>query len=286
MTQEAIDLILTAWTAPEPFDWHGEFWQGEKLLIIPQPLTKPHMEVGMACSRSEGTLELTAQKGFIPLLSWVPLPKQLKEMIEIYQRAGAEAHRPAPLSRVRVARMVYVTDSVQQAKHDLREVDLGAAKVTGRLNHYIPAGGTRDDLTMEYMIDQGAFFCGDPDTVYRGIKDFYDEIGGFGVLLLLAGKDWGTHEQRERSMRLFMLDVAPRLAILDADNAAAQHSSRTGLLKSAMCWSTCSLLPSIPSAHTLARVGPRKVLWMRSDSSSQMIVRGTLDGSLSRLELV
>jgi alkanesulfonate monooxygenase SsuD/methylene tetrahydromethanopterin reductase-like flavin-dependent oxidoreductase (luciferase family) len=223
MTQEAIDLILTAWTAPEPFDWHGQFWQGEKLLIIPQPLTKPHMEVGMACSRSEGTLELTAQKGFIPLMSWVPLPKQLKEMIEIYQRAGAEAHRPAPLSRVRVARMVYVTNSVEQAKHDLRDVDLGAAKVTGRLNHYIPAGGTGDDLTMEYMIDQGAFFCGDPDTVYHGIKDLYAEIGGFGVLLLLAGKDWGTREQRERSMRLFMSDVAPRLANLDPDSAAAEH---------------------------------------------------------------
>ena len=61
-------------------------------------------------------------------MSWVPQPKQLKEMIEIYQRAGAEAHRPTPLSRVRVARMVYVTDSVQQAKRDLRDVDLGAAK--------------------------------------------------------------------------------------------------------------------------------------------------------------
>ena len=112
----------------------------------------------MACSRSEGTLELTAQKGFIPLISWVPPPTQLKQMIEIYQRAGAKAHRHAPLSRVRVARMVYVTDSVHQAKRDLYDVDLGAAKVTGRLNHYIPAGGTRDDLTMEFMIDQGAFF--------------------------------------------------------------------------------------------------------------------------------
>jgi alkanesulfonate monooxygenase SsuD/methylene tetrahydromethanopterin reductase-like flavin-dependent oxidoreductase (luciferase family) len=221
MTREAIDLILTAWTAPEPFDWRGEFWQGERLHIIPQPLTKPHMEVGMACSRSEGTLELTAQKGFIPLMSWTPARKQLKEMIEIYQRAGAEAQRPAPRSRVRIARTVYVTDSVAQAKRDLGAIDLGAAKVTGRLNHYIPAGGTRDDLTMEYMIDQGAFFCGDPDTVYRQVKDLYDEIGGFGVLLLLAGKDWGTREQRERSMRLFMSEVAPRLAYLNPDGAGS-----------------------------------------------------------------
>ena len=33
MVREAIDLILTAWTATEPFDWHGEFWQGEKWLL-------------------------------------------------------------------------------------------------------------------------------------------------------------------------------------------------------------------------------------------------------------
>ena len=136
-------------------------------------------------------------------------------MIEIYQRAGAEAGRSTPRSRVRVSRMVYVTDSVAQAKRELGAVDLGAAKVTGRLNQYIPEGGTRDDLTMEYMIDRGAFFCGDPDTVYKQIKDFYDEVGGFGILLLLAGKDWGTREQRERSMRRFMAEVAPRLAKLN-----------------------------------------------------------------------
>jgi alkanesulfonate monooxygenase SsuD/methylene tetrahydromethanopterin reductase-like flavin-dependent oxidoreductase (luciferase family) len=115
--------------------------------------------------------------------------------------------------------MVYVADSVEEAKRDLRDIDLGAAKVTGRLNHYIPVGGTRDDLTMEYMIDRGVFFCGDPATVYDRIKSLYDEIGGFGVLLLLAGKDWGTREQRERSMRRFMTEVAPRLANLDPDAA-------------------------------------------------------------------
>ena len=54
MTREAVDLILTAWTATGPFDWHGEFWHGEQLHIIPQPLTKLHMEVGMARSAQRG----------------------------------------------------------------------------------------------------------------------------------------------------------------------------------------------------------------------------------------
>ncbi|MGZ9129856.1 MAG: LLM class flavin-dependent oxidoreductase [Candidatus Binatia bacterium] len=76
------------------------------------------------------------------------------------------------------------------------------------------------DLTMEYMIDRGAFFCGDADTVYHRIKNLYDEIGGFGVLLLLAGKDWGGRAQRERSMRRFMTEVAPRLANLNPDVAS------------------------------------------------------------------
>ena len=39
MMREAIDLILKAWSAAEPFDWHGQVWQGEKWHIIPKPLT-------------------------------------------------------------------------------------------------------------------------------------------------------------------------------------------------------------------------------------------------------
>ena len=46
MFREAVDLILKAWEAPEPFDWNGAVWQGEKWHIIPKPMTK--MEVGTA----------------------------------------------------------------------------------------------------------------------------------------------------------------------------------------------------------------------------------------------
>ena len=49
----------------------------------------------------------------------------------------------------------------------------------------------------------------------------YDEVGGFGVLLLIFGKDWGTREQRGRSMERFMAEVAPRLAALDPDKPSA-----------------------------------------------------------------
>jgi hypothetical protein len=93
--------------------------------------------------------------------------------------------------------------------------------VGGRLDQYIPEGGSRADLTMEYLIDSGVFYCGDPETVYNGIKSYYDAVGGFGVLMLVVGKDWGTREQRATSMRRFMEEVAPHLADLEPDLTTA-----------------------------------------------------------------
>jgi len=215
--REAIDLILKAWSAPEPFDWHGQVWQGEKWHIIPKPLTD--IEVGIACSRSDSTIELTAEKGFLPLMSWTPTMEQVRGMIDAYMHSPHQRGPKPARSRVRVGRVVYVADSVAQAKRDLRDADLKHAY--GRMQHLVPPGGSNADLTFERFIDNGFFICGDPDTVYQGIKRFYDDVGGFGTLLIIVGKDWATIEQRTRSMERFMAEVAPRLAALNPDKIPA-----------------------------------------------------------------
>jgi alkanesulfonate monooxygenase SsuD/methylene tetrahydromethanopterin reductase-like flavin-dependent oxidoreductase (luciferase family) len=215
MIREAIDLILKAWSAPEPFDWHGQVWQGEKWHIIPKPLTD--IEVGIACSRTDSTIELTAEKGFLPLMSWTPTMEQVTGMIDTYMHSPHQRGPKPARSRVRVGRVVYVADSVAQAKRDLRDADLKHAY--GRMQHLVPPGGSNADLTFDRFIDNGFFICGDPDTVYHGIKRFYDDVGGFGTLLIIVGKDWATLEQRTRSMERFMAEVAPRLAALDPDRA-------------------------------------------------------------------
>lgn len=216
MMGEAIDLILKSWTAPEPFDWDGEIWQGKNWHIIPKPLTQPRPDVGLACSRSEGTLALAAEMGFLPLMSWNPPVDQIKQMLETYME-GDNDEIPARRSRARVARVVYVAETDEQAYKDMESVDLGIPLSSGRLDQYIPEGGSRDDVTMVNLMKSGDFFGGSPDTVYQGLKNFYDEVGGFGTLLIVAGRNWGTWEQRQRSWTLFMEEVAPRLAKLDAD---------------------------------------------------------------------
>ncbi len=124
MMNEAIDLILKCWSSPEPFDWDGDIWQGKNWHIIPRPLTQPRPEVGIACSRSEGTLAMAAEKGFLPLMSWNPSTDQIKQMIEMYMDGGNDA-MPPRRSRARVARVVYVAESDEQAYKDLENVDIG-----------------------------------------------------------------------------------------------------------------------------------------------------------------
>jgi alkanesulfonate monooxygenase SsuD/methylene tetrahydromethanopterin reductase-like flavin-dependent oxidoreductase (luciferase family) len=220
MMREAIDIILKAWSAVDPFDWNGAVWQGKNWKIIPKPLTQPRMEVGIACARTDTTLELAAEKGFYPLMSWTSPAEQIAAMIRTYLDAPSSAEPPRR-SHVRVSRYIYVADSLEQAKRDLRDADLLPIRSGRRLDSHIPPGGTLDDVTIDYLIDRELLFCGDPERIYRQMKYFYDKVGGFGTLLLVAGKDWGTNEQREKSMRRFMMEVAPRLApLVPADSGS------------------------------------------------------------------
>ena len=208
--REAVDIILKAWTESEPFDWNGRIWQGKNWKIIPQPLTRPHPAVGIACSSSDKTLEFAAEKGFFPLVSWTNPAEQIAAMIETYL-GTPNASDPPNRERIRVARYVYVADSLEQAKSDLRDVDFVPVRGGKRLDPHIPPGGTIEDVTLDRLIDRGILMVGPPERVYGQIRDFYEKTGGFGTLLLVTGKDWGTNEQRAESMRRFMTEVAPRL---------------------------------------------------------------------------
>jgi len=52
---------------------------------------------------------------------------------------------------------------------------------------------------------------GNPDTVYRQIMDFYDQVGGFGHLDLVGRTGFMTHVEAEKGIKLFSKEVMPRL---------------------------------------------------------------------------
>ena len=82
-----------------------------------------------------------------------------------------------------------------------------------------------NEVTFDQLAEAGIYYLGDPDSVARQLREFYDAAGGFGTLLIVAGKNWATREKVFRSMRLFMEHVAPQLAglvpVRDPDAVAA-----------------------------------------------------------------
>jgi alkanesulfonate monooxygenase SsuD/methylene tetrahydromethanopterin reductase-like flavin-dependent oxidoreductase (luciferase family) len=228
---EAIELILKCWSATEPFDYDGEFFHGRDIAVMPKPYTKPRMPVGVASSTTLGTVELAARNGFIPLLSQYDNTDHMRAHAEGYLAAAAAAGRRGRRSDIRACRLVYVSDTVRRAKDELRaSIEPSVRAHVRQMPHYyerfLPASGRHEDISFDHLVDVGYYFVGDPDTVYHRIMQHYEESGGYGVLLLVLGKHFGTQRLRARSLRRFAQEVAPRLRDLNPDRDARASAPR------------------------------------------------------------
>jgi len=228
--RESLDLILKCWTAKAPFDWDGKYWRGKGIVATPQPLVAPHMPMATATD-SEAMIDLAGARGYIQLMAQLEPAASVRKKADRYARAAKAAGRTVPLNNIAVARYVYLADSRREAMDDLRPsitYELGYQMKRGliriiRSNYGLDIKG--DEVTFDQLADAGVYYVGDPDTVARQLREYYDAAGGFGTLLIVTGKNWATREKVYRSMRLFMEQVAPQLRALvparDPDSVAA-----------------------------------------------------------------
>ena len=217
--RESLELILKCWSAKEPFDWDGKYWQGKNIVATPRPLTLPHMPMATATD-TEDTIDMAAARGYTLLRAQLEPARSIRQKADRYLRAAQSAGRPHPLAKIAVARYVYLADSRRQAMDDLRPAvnyELGYQIKRGLIriiksNYDLGLDG--DDVTFDQLAEAGVYFLGDPDSVVRELRQFYEAAGGFGTLLIVTGKNWATREKVFRSMRLFAEQVAPQLASL------------------------------------------------------------------------
>ncbi|MBM2810737.1 MAG: 3,6-diketocamphane 1,6-monooxygenase [Chloroflexi bacterium] len=219
---EGLDLVLQCLTEKEPFDFDGQFWRCTDVQINPKPYQQPRMPIGLACSRKGKTLAVAAEKGLFPLISFFDPPARLKEMAEVFTDAAQAVGRGPCRSEIRIPRYIHVSEKRTGGRDEVREaltsqLERRKRSMGWQFKQLVPEDGSLADVTFDAMVDAGSIIVGDPDMVYERIKDTYDEVGGFGVLLLMVGRDIGSRRQRVRSMKLFMEEVAPRLASLNPD---------------------------------------------------------------------
>lgn len=223
---ESLDFIIKAWTSDEPFDWDGRYWQGKSVTVLPKPLQKPHMPMGVATLTKE-TIAQAGERGYTLLMAQFEKADKVRDKTDVYAAAATKAGHKQPLMNVSPARLVYIAGSVKEAIDDIRDdvsLELSYQKARGQLKFVMKEYDLPkpvEDLTLEDLVDLDVYVVGDPDTVAEKLRRFYDESGGFGTMLIVTGKDWATREKRHRSLRLFMEQVAPHLRDLTPERTPA-----------------------------------------------------------------
>ena len=230
MTREALEIILKIWEDNGPFEYKGKFWNitvtdplYDSLRFFLTPYQKPHPPIGVASlSYKSPTLKIAGEKGFIPMslaLNTEFVKSHWKAVEEGAQRSGRTPYR----SEWRLVRDAYVADTDEEAQKQALN------GMTGRVwDQYLLPLFKQFDLmptfkhdpevpddavTAEYLADH-MWLVGSPETVANKIRNLYNDVGGFGELLVLVFDHWENQKGWEKSTRLLAEEVLPRVADL------------------------------------------------------------------------
>lgn len=222
MVEASAELILKLFHADGPVDYDGPFWSGKQMILQCPPVQKPHPEMAIACSGSEASARLAGRLDLGILTGdFIPVPR-LRMFGDVCVDEQIRHGRQPTRRKIRSTRVVYVAETDKQARDDMREsYDKTIAWEIVNTPHHqserIPAGGTLQDITFDYLVDTGNLFIGSPRTVQNCIENHFEKTGGFGTLLFHAGRDYATPEKLAASMARFMEHVAPKVRPLDPD---------------------------------------------------------------------
>jgi alkanesulfonate monooxygenase SsuD/methylene tetrahydromethanopterin reductase-like flavin-dependent oxidoreductase (luciferase family) len=246
ITREILDTVLALWQDAKPGAYDGRRFRfnvpqpqpdiGLRLHL--QPFQKPHPPIGVAgVSANSETLVLAGERGYIPMsINFVP-PRILATHWEGVKVGAKRAGRIADRTTWRIARDVYVADTDAKARYQAIEGPLGRdyreyfLKLLPKLRGFdmlkVDPAMPDSEVTLEYLCDN-IWIVGSPETVARKLAKLYNEVGGFGTLLVIA-HEWTPRAAWERSMRLLVDDVLPRLSRAESapTRAAGRGSSRS-----------------------------------------------------------
>lgn len=237
MTRESLEIMLSIWKHIEgPFKYEGKFWsvnipdpkdyEYANLRTFLTPFQKPHPPIGVAAaSIGSETLKIAGERGYIPMslgLNAVYVASHWDAVEEGARNAGS---KPPSRSDWRIVRDVWVADTDEEAREGALNGMLGRAwreylhplfsygayPFIASMKH--DESMPDEDVTLEYLADN-LWMVGSPDTVADKLRNLYETVGGFGTLLWLTFDHSENRGPYEKSMRLLVEDVMPRLSDL------------------------------------------------------------------------
>jgi alkanesulfonate monooxygenase SsuD/methylene tetrahydromethanopterin reductase-like flavin-dependent oxidoreductase (luciferase family) len=122
--EEALDVILRAWTSEERFSHRGRYWQFDDIVVEPPTRQRPHPPIWMAAG-SAPSIRKVAARDFNLMLDQFASIEVIGERVAQY-RAEVEARgRVFDPNRVCIARDMYVAhdEAEKQAAHERSDME-------------------------------------------------------------------------------------------------------------------------------------------------------------------
>jgi alkanesulfonate monooxygenase SsuD/methylene tetrahydromethanopterin reductase-like flavin-dependent oxidoreductase (luciferase family) len=240
---EAIDLITKALSHQDgPFAWEGKHFTHRHVNIWPRPWQQPHPRMWSATGDPNSAAEV-GRRGLVHVLV-LRGPEGTRRAYAAHRTARAEAGLPkVTTDNFAYAAFVYVGDTDEEGLRvgskllwflhtSLKSAPQYSKFLPGSVVPELapqvyrprpaPPGAARalsaaqnaarlTSISVEQAMADGIVFAGNPDSVYRQIMTFYEQVGGFGHLSLIGRTGFMTHAESEKSIRLFSTEVLPRL---------------------------------------------------------------------------
>jgi alkanesulfonate monooxygenase SsuD/methylene tetrahydromethanopterin reductase-like flavin-dependent oxidoreductase (luciferase family) len=225
---EAVALILRAWTEDGPFSHHGKHYQFRYVNPWPKPVQKPHPAVFVPSTGSVETLEWATEARF-PFIRVYDEVAAVQRMFEDYRERAARRGWEAGPEHLGWMVPVYVgeTDAQAQAEAERHILYLFRELTKRPIQMLLPPGYsspqsmarfaenllTRRDAgkrTFEEMQDKGFIVFGRAETVRQRLLDYQQRLG-FGKLVTLLQFGSLPADLTRQNMERFAREVMPAL---------------------------------------------------------------------------
>ena len=221
--EEALQVIVRAWTEPQPFGWVGRYYEYRAVSIWPKPMQQPHPPIYMSASSPEaGEFAARMRVGAGFAVTNVPLASQAARHYR--EQAALVGWEPTP-DHVLYRVAAHVAETDEQAFEDLAALaSSGAAagfatsnkaldEAAAQAGYYgrdirgqrarLAGGGPLHD-----RVELGMLLCGSPDSVVEQVERIRDEVGA-GILDLVFPVP--GREKALAAIELFGTRVRPRI---------------------------------------------------------------------------
>lgn len=226
MTFESIKIMTDLWeNGPSNVD--GEFFKmGDGQTEYSQlgyhltPYQTPHPPIAIAgLTPNSANHELAGEKGYLPVsLGVSPLHCILKQHWDAVEKGAAKSGRTPLRSEWRIIKDIYVADTDEEALANAKNGIMGRCWKEFLLPIYlglglapllkVDASMSDEDITFDYIAEH-LWITGSPKTVAEKINKMYDEVGGFGYIMMTSYDAVGERDAWKKSLSLLKNEVLP-----------------------------------------------------------------------------